>query len=339
MKYSDRDSYPITFIISISGLSETEATTALSVLELVEPNAEILFCATSKNEPSARLVSRALANRNLTNDPNISLIFTPVRHSRNPKLDNIQAGFDAAQHDALVLLDGNIEIPGDFISQMQHIWRPDVSLVSTAPLAVDPSTFWASVEMSLITGVYARWLLAGDQLGITFASGKVLVFSRSWLNAQGGLDKLDKYVAEDMALTKLARSTGSKVKLLTRPMRQPLDHRTAKEFFSRASRWMKIRRTDIPFGYSLELIYSFWFLVLFSGLWAGSIGASLAKTLIISFIFWHALEALINKNTGAKWSPMFHVHLLVRDALTLPLWITGWFGRHYYWRGQEIRFR
>lgn len=330
---------PISLIVSIAGLSKSEALIATSAIELAGPNVEILFCASERNEPGARVIHNALEQRRLLGNPNIRVLFSGPQHNRNPKLGNIRKGYAAARHDAVVLVDGNIEVPADFPAQLWDVWTPGVGLVSTVPLAIMPQSFWASVEMSLLTGVYARWLLAGDQIGITFASGKILAFYRSWLDTHGGLKSLESCVAEDMALYRLARKTGVKINLIRTPLEQPLGNRTAAEFIGRATRWMKIRRSDIPVGYAMEFIYTFWFLLLVSGIWAFSNEHSLIIVWASILVFWHISESVTFRRFNQSWSPLEHIHILVRDALTLPMWINGWFGKHYKWRGQNIRFR
>lgn len=330
---------PTTLIVSVAGLTAPEARIAALAIALADPKTEILFCAASPDEPGVQVIRDALSAAGRTNDPDIRMLFTPYQPARNPKLANIRIGYETARHDAVVLLDGNIEVPGDFLARLWQVWNPGVGVVSTVPIAVGAETFWASVETTMLNGIFARWLLAGDRVGIIYASGKVLAFSRAWLNSQGGLNALQTHVAEDISLTILARRSNRKVRLIRQPLVQPLGRRTAADFLGRAGRWAKSRRTDVPIIYVVETTYSLWSLLLISGLWAGAVDVPLTTVWAGIFILWHVTEAAMVRFSGLGWSPALHLYILVRDVLVLPIWISGWFGRHYTWRGQKIRFR
>ncbi len=330
---------PMTLIVSIAELSRQEAQLAARAIDLGAPDLEVLFCAATPEEPAARLIADALREAGGQSAAHLGLLFSGPASGRNPKLGNIRPGYAAARHDALVLVDGNLEIAPDLPARLRETWTPGVALLSTVPVAVAPKSFWAGVEMALLTGVYARWLLAGETVSITYASGKILGFSRNWLETRGGLPALDSHIAEDMALTRLARDSGQAIALLARPDRLPLGRRSPGEVLGRESRWMKIRRADVLPVYLVEPLYWFWSLAAAATGWAAWTGMSPGATLAGVMAAWHLGEAQVSAAAGRRWTPTLHLEVLLRDLLMPVLWANGWIGRHYRWRGRQIRFR
>src|SRR6202008_4162066 len=62
-------------------------------------------------------------------------------------------------------------------------------------------------------------------------------------------------VAEDAAATKIVRGAGLKVRLMDRPLAQPLGRRSAQEVWNRQLRWARLRRASF-FIYFLPEILS-----------------------------------------------------------------------------------
>lgn len=330
---------PTSIIVSIATLNAAETEYAAMAINLAGPEVEVLFCSDDASEQSAVTIQKILTARNLNQNSNVRLLSGTDQITRNPKVDNLQKGYNAARYDAIVLLDGNAKIPPNFISQLWEVWTPTIGLVSTTPLISEATSFWANVEASLLNWIYARWLLTGEFFGATFANGKLLAFSRSWLEENGGLNVLNACVAEDTALTHLAQKTRTPISLLKTSLRQPVGSRGASEVLSKTLRWMKTRRTDIPLIYAVEPIYSFVALLVLSGVCGYLYALPILLIWLGLLIFWHILEAYMVIGAGQKWTPMFHLHILTRDAFLIPLWVFGWFGNHYEWRGRTIRFR
>src|SRR4029077_5784721 len=75
-----------------------------------------------------------------------------------------------------------------------------------------------------------------------FAQGKTMLWRREDLERAGGIEALGKEVAEDAAATKIVRGAGLKVRLVDRPLAQPLGRRSASEVWHRQLRWARLRR-------------------------------------------------------------------------------------------------
>lgn len=83
--------------------------------------------------------------------------------------------------------------------------------------------------MRFLNTYQARWQYMVDSFGRGFAQGKTMLWRRAELERAGGIEALGSEVAEDAAATKIVRSAGLKVRLVDRPLAQPLGHRSANE--------------------------------------------------------------------------------------------------------------
>src|ERR1700674_5630347 len=82
-----------------------------------------------------------------------------------------------------------------------------------------------------------------------------MLWWREDLERSGGIEALAKEVAEDAAATKIVRDAGLKVRLIDRPLAQPLGRRSAAEVWNRQLRWARLRRASF-FLYFLPEILS-----------------------------------------------------------------------------------
>jgi len=186
---------PVSLVRPLCGIDNYAAETLQSTFELDYPYYEILFC-----------VARA-----------------------NPKLNNVVKGWRAASHAWIIIADSNVLMPRDYIQRLFASWRADTGLVASPPIGSQPRGFWAEVECAFLNTYQARWQYMVDSFGRGFAQGKTMLWRRAELERAGGIEALGSEVAEDAAATKIVRSAGLKVRLVDRPLAQPLGHRSANE--------------------------------------------------------------------------------------------------------------
>ena len=78
----------------------------------------------------------------------------------------------------MALTDSNLLLPPDYLRRLMAEVRPGVAAVSAPALGARPGNFWGAVECAFLNTNQARWQLAGDTLGISFAQGKTLFLHR-----------------------------------------------------------------------------------------------------------------------------------------------------------------
>src|SRR6202021_4253176 len=117
-------------------------------------------------------------------------------------------------------------------------------LVASPPVGCRPQGVWAELECAFLNTYQARWQYVIDSFGRGFAQGKTMLWRRADLERAGAIEALGREVAEDAAATKIVRDAGLKVRLVDRPMAQPLGRRSAAEVWNRQVRWARLRRAS-----------------------------------------------------------------------------------------------
>ena len=232
---------PVSLVRPLCGIDNYVAETLRSTFELDYPCYEILFCVGRASDPVLPLVKRLIVAH-----PNVSarLLIGDDRVSTNPKLNNVVKGWRAASHPWIVIADSNVLMPRDYIQRLFASWRADTGLVASPPIGARPDGFWAEVECAFLNTYQARWQYIVDSFGRGFAQGKTMLWRREDLERAGGIEALGKEVAEDAAATKIVRGAGLKVRLVDRPLAQPLGRRSASEVWHRQLRWARLRRGE-----------------------------------------------------------------------------------------------
>jgi ceramide glucosyltransferase len=183
----------------------------------------------------------------------------------------------------------------------------------------------------------ARWQYLIDTLGRGFAQGKTMLWRRADLEAAGGIEALAKEVAEDAAATKIVRNAGYKVRLMDRPLAQPLGHRTASEVWNRQLRWARLRRASF-FIYFLPEILSGGILptIVFAFL-AHELGWPVALSAVAFAAFWYGAEMLLAAAADWHVPVLYPLYGLGRDLLLPALFVAALQGNDFVWRGNQMK--
>src|SRR3984885_3062482 len=242
---------PVSLIRPLCGIDNYAEETLRSTFGLDYPDYEILFCVASAKDPVLPLVRRLIAAH--AGAP-AKVLIGDDRISTNPKLNNLLKGWRAAAHDWIIIADSNVLMPRDYIQRLFASWRDDTGLVASPPIGTRPDGFWAEIECAFLNTYQARWQYLVDSFGRGFAQGKTMLWRRADLEAAGGIEALAKEVAEDAAATKIVRGAGLRVRLVDRPLPQPLGRRSAAEVWNRQVRWARLRRASFLLYFLPEIL-------------------------------------------------------------------------------------
>jgi len=333
------DAPPVTLIRPVCGIESFSRETLGSSFALDYPNYELMFCAAREDDPVTAIVYRLIDAH-----PEIParLLVGDDRVSLNPKLNNTVKGWDAAQHEWIIMADSNVLMPRDYIQRLLARWRHNTGVVCSVPIASRPANFWAELECAFLNTYEARWEYAADSLGIAFAQGKSMLMRKSVIERGGGIRALGVEIAEDAALTKLLKAAGLKVHLVNNPFEQPLGARSAAEIWSRQTRWSRLRRMTFPLMFVPELLPGAFFPFVAAMGFAvhTQIGAIETAGLAAALLaLWFGAEAVLARVAGWHWSIRMPLACALRDILLPLLWIDAWLGSSFTWRGTEMRPR
>lgn len=317
----------ITLLRPVCGLDPLDAETLGSSFALDYPAFEVLFCVADGEDPVVALVRGLMAAH-----PGVSarLLIGEDRVSANPKLNNLEKGWQAAQGGVIVMADSNLLLPRDYLWQVISARGADVGLVSSPPVGIRPEGAWAELECAFLNSNQARVQLFADALGFGFAQGKTLMWERAFLEARGGLAALGQRLAEDVAATKLVRGAGKRVALTQRPFAQPIGRRSLGQVWARQLRWAKVRREGFPLLFAGEVLNGA-AAVLLAAAMAGGPGVAAAVAVV-----WYGAEAGLALACGWARPGRGLLMLLLRDAMLPVVWVAGWANTRIEWRGNAM---
>ncbi|MCJ2025825.1 ceramide glucosyltransferase [Methylobacterium sp. J-067] len=334
-RHMPRSTFPdgaaVSLIRPVCGLERFSEETLESGFRLAYRDYELIFCVADAGDPVLPLVRRLMARH-----PRIRsrIIVGEERVSDNPKLNNCVRGWDAAEHDWIVLADSNVMMPPDYLQTLQAAWRPNTGLVCATPIGARPDGFWALVECAFLNTLQARWQYAGEAVGLGFAQGKSMLWHRPFLDGVGGIRALAAEIAEDAAATKIVRAAGRRVNLVAAPFSQPLGQRSFAEIWSRQIRWARLRRVTFPLFFAPEIASGMLVPCLLAALYAHSAEASLGLGALVALIY--AGEYALAIRAGWLRSPALIAAFIARDLLIPFVWTRAWMRSCVVWRGNAM---
>ena len=318
----------------VCGIDNYGFETLSSTFSLDYPHCEILFCVAAADDPVVPLVRSLIAAHP---SADARLLIGDERVSNNPKLNNVLKGWHAARNDWIIIADSNVLMPPDYIRRLFASWRTDTGLVASPPIGCLPQGLWAELECAFLNTYQARWQYVADALGFGFAQGKTMLWRRADLESAGGIEALANEAAEDAASTKIVRGAGLKVRLIDRPLAQPLGHRTAAEFWNRQVRWARLRRATF-FAYFLpEAILGGVPPMVALAFVTYATGLPVITSVVCFGVIWYAIECSLAAIAGWRLSPLSPMYKLARDLLLPVLFATALCGDDFVWRGNEMQ--
>jgi ceramide glucosyltransferase len=265
------------------------------------------------------------------------LLIGDERVSPNPKLNNVLKGWRAAEHVWIIIADSNVLMTRDYIERLFASWRPDTGLVASPPIGCRPHGFWAEIECAFLNTYQARWQYLVDSFGWGFAQGKTMLWRRADLDRAGGIEALAKEVAEDAAATKIVRDAGLKVRLIDRPLAQPLGRRSAAEVWNRQLRWARLRRASFMLYFLPEILSGGVLPMIAVAILANAFDLPLVLSVGTFGAFWYGAEMVLAAAAGWHVPKLYPLYGLTRDLLLPALFVSALQGSDFVWRGNEMQ--
>ena len=153
----------------------------------------------------------------------------------------------------------------------------------------------------------------------------------------GGIGALAKEVAEDAAATKVVRGAGLKVRLVDRPLAQPLGRRSAAEVWNRQIRWARLRRASFLAYFLPEILSGGVLPMIAIAIVAGAVGLPVPLSVGAFAAFWYGGEMLLAAAAGWHLSALSPLYGLARDLLLPVIFVSALRGNGFVWRGNEMQ--
>jgi ceramide glucosyltransferase len=324
---------PVSIVRPLSGVETFSEDTLRSTFELNYPDYEIIFCVQRANDPVVPLVERLIAEH-----PRIParLLIGDDPIGANPKLNNCVKGWNAARHDWIVLTDANVLLPKDYIQTLLKAWDRETGMVISMPIGSRPQGFWAEVECAILNNFEARWMFAGELLGIGFAQGKNMLWRREILEKAGGIAALSAELAEDAAGGKIVNAAGLNIRFVDMPFEQPLGARKALDIWSRQVRWARLRRVTFPGYFAPEPIAGAFVPFLLIGIYGFAYGLNPIPFVGAFAVIMYAAEMLLAWHAGWFLNWASPIAYLVRDLAFPGMWLTALLFDDFTWHGKSM---
>jgi ceramide glucosyltransferase len=324
---------PVSIVQPQRGVESFSRDTLTSIFSLDYPDYEILFCVAEGDDPIIPLLNGFIAA-----NPRIParLLIGDDKISANPKLNNCVKGWHAARHDWIIMADSNLLMPPDYIHRLMSRWREDTGIVCSPPIGSAPEGFAAELECAFLNTYEARWQYAGERVGYGFAQGKTMLWRREVMERGGGIEALGAEIAEDAASTKLVHAQELRAHLVDRPFAQPLGVRHFGEVWRRQLRWARLRRVTFPHYYTTEIVSSGSVFFLAAMFGAPEMNLTAPEALAAMIACWYAIEAALAYIAGWPLSWKSPFAWFARDVMLPWLWVQGWAGDSFEWRGNAM---
>ena len=328
-----KTSPPVTIVQPLRGVETFSRETLASIFSLDYPEYEIVFCLADAADPIVPLVQGFMAAH-----PRVParLLIGDDRVSGNPKLNNVVKGWKAARHQWIVIADSNVLMPKDYIYRLRARWRDDTGIVCAPPIGSAPVGFAAEIECAFLNTYQARWQYAGERVGYGFAQGKTMLWRREVLENGGGIEALGVEIAEDAASTKLVHAQGLRAHLADRPFAQPLGRRNYADVWKRQLRWARLRRATFAIYYAPELLTSSAATLGAAALAGPEFDVAPEVSLIVAATIWYGVEAALAYVAGWPLNWRSPLAWISRDLVLPWLWVQGWAGDNFEWRGNAM---
>jgi ceramide glucosyltransferase len=323
----------VSLVRPLCGIEAFSEETLRSTFDLDYPDYEIIFCVQRSNDPVVPLVERMIAEHP---GSHVRLLIGDDPISSNPKLNNCVKGWNAARHEWIILADSNVLLPKDYIQTLLKPWDEKTGLVISMPIGSRPQGFWAEVECAMLNTFEARWMFAGEILGLGFAQGKNMLWRRRLLEDAGGIAALAAELAEDAAGGKIIIAAGLKIRFVDMPFEQPLGSRKALEIWSRQVRWARLRRVTFPGFFAPEPLAGAFVPFLLIGIAAYGYDWNPVPVVAAFAAFLYGAELVLARSAGwfVNWaSPIAY---MVRDIAFPAMWVTACLFDDFTWHGKTM---
>jgi len=327
-----RELPPVSILRPLAGAEDNTEANLLSLFEQRHPDFEILLSVHEESDPAVAVARRVMAAY-----PRVParLVVAGVSPYPNAKVWSLRALLPQARHESVVMSDSDIRMEPDSLATiLSELGQPGVALVTCPYRAVGGPRFWPRIEaLGLNTEFLGGMLTARMLNGMDFAIGCTIATRQTELAAIGGLEGLQRYLAEDFMMGSLMRASGRTVVLSKCIVEHHIGNDGFLKNWKHRLRWARSTRRSRRMGYLGELFTK-------------TTAIALALWIVAPGAWGFALLGLVFR-AGAQWATGIRVLedplvarywwlLPVEDLASFATWVLGFFGKTILWRGRKL---
>jgi ceramide glucosyltransferase len=299
------------------------------------PDYEILFAVNDEADPAVPLIQRLTAE---FPQRRIRLFAGAEQLGTNRKINNLIRLAREAQHEVLVLTDGDVRVSAGYLREVVPPFaEKETGAVTSFYRAIAEKNLSAELEaIGASSDFFAGVLVAEWKEGMTFALGASTVTSKYWLGKIGGFEAIANMLSDDYELGHRIAEAGGRVLLSRHPVWTMYPAQSARGFWDHQIRWARTVRICRPLSYA-GLIFTHglpWILLAALIAPAGSMAAAyLLAYLVLRFVMawtvgvWGVGDEVLRRRL---WL------LPLRDAIYFAVWIASFASNRITWSGQQF---
>ncbi len=328
---------PISCLKPIKGLDPDAYENYASFCRQDYPEYEILFCV-DPDDPALPVLEKLVKD---FPERRIRLLFGSGRAAINDKIGRLVRLVNEAEHDLLVITDGDIRVGPDYLRAVAAPFRdPKVGGATCIYASTKETTLVQELQsIGMISDFFAGIFVAWQLDGVKFAFGQTIVTRRQNIAAFGGYEAIDNRPADDLRVGRLIADLGYEVKLLPYVVQSVADFASLSDLFYKRVRWMTVMRLMRPWGH-FGLIFTWglpWALVAVATRPSLAIVLGYLGTYAILRVAMTWLIGIWGMKQLGLWKKMFLIP--VWDAMAFVIWLISFGRKSIRWRGVEYFIR
>ncbi|MCU1240612.1 MAG: hypothetical protein JWO71_1338 [Candidatus Acidoferrum typicum] len=297
-------------------------------------NYEILFGAGDETDPAVPLIQRLI-----TDFPQrrIRLFIGAEQIGANRKVNMLVRLAHEAQHEILVLTDGDIRLAPTYLRQVVAPFADRrVGAVTSFYRGIAEKNLGAELEaIGAASDFFAGVLMANWMEGITFALGASIVTTKAWVAKIGGFAGIADVLADDYELGHRIAKAGGTVLLSREAVWTMYPAQTARSFWQHQVRWSRTVRLCRPLSFA-GLIFT-------HGLPWAVLAALIAPApwIAAAYLIAYLVLRLTMAWTVGIWGVGDDVVrrklwlVPLRDAIHFVVWLASFASNRIHWGGEE----
>jgi ceramide glucosyltransferase len=298
------------------------------------PEYEILFAVNDESDSALPLIRKIM-----TEFPQrrIRLFTSAEELGANRKVNKLAMLTREAQHDVLVLTDGDVRIGPNYLREaIAPLGDKKTGAVTSFYRAIAQDNLGAKLEaIGAASDFFAGVLMARWKEGIRFALGASIATTKDWVRKMGGFEAIVDTLADDYELGLRIANAGGEIVLSHESVSTMYPAKTLRGFWDHQLRWARTVRLCRPFSY-LGLLFTQglpW--TLLAVLFAPT--ALLASTYVAVYLVlrfamawtvgvWGVRDEVLRRNL---WL------VPIRDAIYFIVWLASFRSNRIRWGSEE----
>jgi ceramide glucosyltransferase len=295
-------------------------------------NLQIVCGVRDPNDPALEAVRRLQREFPLLD---LEIVVNPAQHGTSAKVSNLINMMPVARHDYLVIADGDVRVPQDYLQRVvAPLSDEGVGIVTCLYRGCPRPGLWSMLGSLFINEWFVPSARVAALLGSrAFAFGVTIALRRVALQRIGGFAALADQLPDDYRLGELTRRIGLRTVLSEVEVETSVDETSLGELVRHELRWLRTIRTVRPLGYALAGVTFGLPVTILASVLAGGSPATLAMTAITAFA--RLMLSSAPRRTRSIMAQLWLVAL--NDLLVFALWCWSFTSRRVHWRQAHYR--